>query len=147
MSPEGDRGGGTRAAKLVAAGFLLNLAWEYAQWPLYGCKEGRPSGRVLMTLGAAAADAALIVGAHSLGARAFADAHWIQTLDGQKLLLTATTGTLIGTVIEKAALSRRWWEYHQQMPLLPRLGVGLLPVLQMALVPVLTFRLSGRWRP
>lgn len=30
------------------------------------------------------------------------------------------------------------------MPLLPRLGVGVLPVLQMALLPLLAFRLA-RW--
>ena len=134
---------GPAVPQLAITGFTLNLAWEFAQWPFYHCGEQKPSRRVPMIFGAAVADGAIILGLYAWGSRIFSDRCWTQAMDGRKVLFSVGAGMLVGVSIEKVALSCRWWEYHERMPLLPRLGVGLLPVIQMTFLPLLTFCLVG----
>lgn len=37
------------------------------------------------------------------------------------------------------------WSYTASMPLLPGLGIGVVPVLQMLILPPLIFRMTGWW--
>lgn len=56
------------------------------------------------------------------------------------------TGLLIGIGIEWVAINKFGrWAYTADMPLLPGLDVGLLPVLQMLLLPQVIFRVAARW--
>jgi hypothetical protein len=57
-----------------------------------------------------------------------------------------TTGLVIGGAIEWVAvhLLRRWM-YTAQMPLVPGLDVGMVPVAQMLILPPLIFRLVAVW--
>jgi hypothetical protein len=58
-----------------------------------------------------------------------------------------TSGFVIGVMIEwvtVSVLSR--WVYTVQMPLLPGLGVGVVPVMQMIVLPPLIFHLVATWR-
>ncbi|MEQ1679597.1 MAG: hypothetical protein ABL983_01465 [Nitrospira sp.] len=35
----------------------------------------------------------------------------------------------------------RWWTYDEQMPLVPLVNIGIVPVIQMLVLPPLIFRL------
>jgi hypothetical protein len=57
-----------------------------------------------------------------------------------------TTGLVIGLTTEWIAvyvLGR--WMYTVQMPLVPGLAIGLIPVVQMLILPPVIFRLVAVW--
>ena len=55
-------------------------------------------------------------------------------------------GLVIGVGIEwLAVVVTNRWDYTVRMPLVPLLGVGLVPVAQMLVLPPLIFRLVAAW--
>ena len=65
-------------------------------------------------------------------------------LRGYALMLGC--GLVIATIIELGAvhvLNR--WDYAAGMPLLPYLGVGLVPLAQMLVLPPVIFKLTAWW--
>ncbi len=56
------------------------------------------------------------------------------------------TGLIIGIGIEWVAVNMLGrWAYTVDMPILPGLDVGVVPVLQMLLLPPVIFRIAARW--
>jgi hypothetical protein len=45
---------------------------------------------------------------------------------------------------EKIALIMDWWQYSDQMPLVPFLNIGLSPFLAIVLLPILTFFITKK---
>jgi len=57
-----------------------------------------------------------------------------------------TTGLVIGGVIEWVAVHLMGrWMYTAQMPPVPGLAIGVVPVAQMLVLPPLLFRLVAVW--
>lgn len=125
---------------LIGAG---NLAWEFAQLPLYTIWQGASSGQ--------AAYAAvhcwigdLLIAAACLGAVVLTtDRNW----PTGSYLRTATITTALGVVstiviewVNANVLS--YWAYTPSMPTLPILGTGLSPLLQWLVLPPLAFFLG-----
>ncbi len=60
--------------------------------------------------------------------------------------LMLITGFAIAVIVEWVALhGLNRWSYTARMPLLPGLGIGVVPVLQMLILPPLIFRMTGWW--
>ena len=60
--------------------------------------------------------------------------------------LMLVVGLVVGVSVEWAAgLVAERWAYTAQMPLVPRLGVGIVPILQMLVLPPLIFRVVAVW--
>ena len=49
-------------------------------------------------------------------------------------MAAALIGAAVGSPVEWYALASGRWSYTNRMPLMPALGIGLLPVLQLALL-------------
>lgn len=105
----------------MGGAFGLNLAWEWAHWPLYRCGPSRRRAAICARM--AAGDAALVASAvHATAAatrrtpRAFTPA----------LLAALAVAAVVG---ELDAQRRGRWAYR---PAMPRLGpLGLSPLVQL----------------
>lgn len=140
---------------VVLFGLLLNYPWEFIQAPLFEGMAERPHWEAVTACTRAALGDALIMlfaywGVAVLGrGRA-----WIAAPSWRDAVLLSSIGVSITVVIEWLALHGWWlagWRYSALMPIIPGLGVGLVPVLQWVVLPPLVVafvarQLGGRQR-
>lgn len=127
---------------IIIISFIMNLIWENAQAPLYENYSGffqHFSICLKGTLG----DVVIIFIIYGIVSFSMNDWYWPRKFGRREILLILILGILIAIIIEERALQYGLWAYTSQMPLLPFLGIGLLPVLQMVILPITTFWLSG----
>lgn len=80
----------------------------------------------------------LITGLYLFFTIVFGDFFWIRNISQSKGFIVVLTGALSAVVFEKIAIYWGLWEYGD-MPIIPGLEVGLLPVLQFAILPLVSF--------
>lgn len=122
--------------------FALNWVWEMAQMFAFELPSGNHTA--LMTFFctlAAVVDALVTIGIYALLMK-------VGTTNRIAFyFLAAALGAACAVVFERFAFAFGLWSYNDLMPLVPIIGVGLLPFIQLALlVPaaiVLTEKLSG----
>ncbi|HEY7610327.1 MAG TPA: hypothetical protein VIF14_13920 [Alphaproteobacteria bacterium] len=129
--------------RYLAAMVLANLAWELAQLPFYSIWRDGSLGETLFavahcTLGdAGIALASLLLAVAVAGGR-----HWrreparFRWVAGTTMLF-AVAYTVFSEWINVSV--RGSWAYSESMPIVPLLGVGLLPLLQWIATPVFGF--------
>jgi hypothetical protein len=134
-----------QAAVLFFIAVALNYVWEIAQAPLY-------AGMALWgniwwhCFVASLGDGVLVCLIAAVGWAAFGRRGWYRHPGAQAYGVMLASGLGIGLGVELVAvhlLNR--WAYAPGMPLIPGLGVGLVPVAQMLLLPPLIFRMAARW--
>lgn len=132
------------SAAIYATAVLVNYPWEMTQAVLYG-----PMGTVLQATWrcfvASLGDGLLVLGIFGVGWIVYRRPAWIESPGPSGYAVMLATGFVIGVAVEWHALSQGRWTYKPAMPLLPGLGVGVVPVVQMLVLPPLIFRLSARW--
>ena len=74
----------------------------------------------------------------------FRRADWVTHPGVAGYALMTTVGLTIAVLIQRHALATGRWEYTENMPLLPIVRVGLVPVLQMVVVPPVVCRMTVR---
>lgn len=121
---------------LVLWGFVLNLAWEFAQSPLYADHvEGWPYlawTRFHCTLG----DVLILLGAFWATAAAYRSWSWPVSRGNGAAGMFLVAGLLYTSWSEWFNTSvRESWSYAPAMPTV--LGVGLSPLLQWLVLPTL----------
>jgi hypothetical protein len=125
--------------------FLLNFPWEFWQVPFFAdLPQGPHWHGVERCTQAALGDAVLAVIAY-LGVAAFAGRRWVVDPRLREIIGFVAVGLAMTLVIEwvsVGALDR--WAYADRMPLLPFLGVGLLPVAQWITLPPLVVWMVSR---
>ena len=125
----------------------LNLAWEVAQMQLYAFPRQGIVTDLVGCLVPSLGDGLMTLAIYWSGRLAFRDAAWALRPGPRGYLLMALVGFVLAVAVEWNALHRTGaWAYTPGMPLVPGLGVGLLPVLQMLVLPPLTFLVVGRRR-
>jgi hypothetical protein len=146
-------GGGAMTPRLLAAervlalwGFLLNLAWEAGQTPLYE-DAGRGLAYLAWTrLHCTAGDVLILLGAFWLTSLAFRGRRWFVRSGLLAPGLFVVLGVAYTAWSEWANTSLRdAWQYRPLMPTL--FGIGLAPLLQWLVIPsilVLLLRRSPR---
>lgn len=145
---------------VATASFLLNYIWEIVQMPAFTSAAGQafPPGIAfaarhcfIATLG----DALTASGTFAVGWALHRRVDWICDLTRRDVLVISLALGTVAIVVEvvNVYLFRRWG-YSSLMPVVPVLGVGLLPLVQLALLTLATFRLvciaasrSGFQRP
>lgn len=130
---------------LIIAGisFLLNAVWENAQAPLYqGYSNFWQHFPICST--ASLGDVLIILILYFVLAAINRNIFWIANISRADIVIVIALGSLVGIGIEKWALAIGHWQYSSNMPLIPYVEVGLLPVLQMSLLPFLTYYISKR---
>lgn len=124
--------------------FLLNLAWELLQIPLYQAIQYDLIG-IGACAAASVADAIMVLLLFLGFALIFHDQFWITKLNLFRIFLLVLVGGVCAVLAEMRHLSMGSWEYSENMPTLPVVGAGLSPVLQFMILPALTFFLSTVW--
>lgn len=133
----------TVAATVYAVAVAANYPWELAQSSLYEGMGGF-GAMVWHCFVASLGDGLLVLLIFGVGWLAFGRARWFVRpgIAGFGLMLAA--GLVVAVAVEWAALYVfRRWSYTARMPLVPGLGVGIVPVLQMVILPPLVFRIAG----
>jgi hypothetical protein len=127
--------------KVFLIGVAVNFPWEMAQAYLYA-----PMGNWVMAttrcFGAAIVDGGIVIGIAVAGALIFRSRDWFRRLGIGRALFTVVAGGSVAVLIEHFSLSAGRWDYGPLMPIIPLLGVGLVPVIQMMMLPLAVFRMA-----
>jgi len=119
--------------------FLLNLAWEFAQVPLFAGMRSAPHWTAILVCGRAAlGDVVIALVAFWVVAAVSGSRTWILRPTGRRVAGFVTVGLLVTIVMEWLAtrvLGR--WAYAGTMPVVPLLGVGVGPLVQWIVLPPL----------
>lgn len=128
---------------IVAA--LLNYPWELAQSSLYIGTDGSNIAPWLCFV-ASLFDGLLVLLIYAIGQVVLRRRDWFEQPGIRGYVLMLAAGLAISSSVEWATVYiAEWWAYTAQMPLVPWIGVGLLPVAQMLLLPPLIFRVVAAW--
>jgi hypothetical protein len=128
--------------------FLLNYPWEFIQAPLFEGMAGAPHWEAVKACTRAAmGDAAIMLIAFWLVAAVTGGRRWIVAGCWRGVLAFVLTGVAITIGIESLAVRGQWvtqWTYAASMPVVPVLGVGLVPLLQWFILPLVVAALVRR---
>jgi hypothetical protein len=129
--------------------FLLHLAWENAQAPLYeGFTENLPQHLWACLYATATGDMAFTLILYGVLALVHQDVWWAANRSNYRHPATWTLPPLIGVLLVVAFelwaiyVVHRW--VYGLMPIVPIVRVGVTPVLQMLVVPTVTLLLCMR---
>ena len=133
-------GSGVPEWSVVRWGFPLNLAWEFAQSPLYADWDREWTYLLWTRLHCTAGDVLILLGACWGTALVFRTRHWlgVRRLGPLVFIVLGLSYTVWSEWLNVSI--RASWGYAPGMPALG--GVGLSPLLQWVVVPALTLRLS-----
>ena len=131
----------------LAAVAVGNLAWEFAQMPLYTLwRTGKPGEIAFAALHCALGD--VLITACSLVAALllFGKPEWPR----RRFVPVAAAAVMIGVgytaYSEAVNLASGAWAYSELMPALPWLGTGLSPVAQWLIIPTTSLSWTRRGR-
>jgi hypothetical protein len=118
----------------------LNYIWEILQAPLF---VGMGAWNQLWwhCFFASLGDGTIVVLISLFGWFLFKKPTWYIRPTLQSYLMMSLAGAACAIVVEKFALALDRWAYSPQMPVIPTLEVGLVPVLQMLVLPPIIFKL------
>lgn len=134
-----------RIFKIFGWAALFNFVWEMTQAFAYtGMGPTFLDGLIVCGV-ASLVDGLIILGIYGSGVVVFRRWDWIRAPGPSEYFFMVAAGFLLSVIVELNAVYRRGeWGYLPIMPVLPFLGVGLLPVLQMVLLPPVVFALAAR---
>jgi hypothetical protein len=127
---------------IVAA--LLNYLWELAQASLYVGMEDHNAGLFWHCFIASLGDGIMVLVIVAAGWIALRRSDWFFRPGLRGYLVIITAGLVLAVLVEWVAvhvLNR--WEYTPNMPKLPGLDIGLVPIAQMLILPPLIFRIAA----
>jgi hypothetical protein len=139
---------GSPEFNLAVFALLLNFPWEILQAPLFmGMADAAHAEVIRGCTQATLGDLVITLIAH--GAMVLGTGHrrWVIAPTTLQLALFISVGVVITAVIERLATNGHWvqtWTYAPAMPVLPGLGIGVLPLLQWTLLPPLTVWFARR---
>lgn len=132
-------------ARIFLWAVALNFLWEMGQAYAYTGMPPSAFEATLMCAQASLIDGLLVLGIFWAGVAVFSRVDWIGRPGFPGYFFMVVAGILVSAVIELNAVYRvEKWGYATIMPMLPPLGVGVLPVLQMIALPPLIFFLASR---
>lgn len=123
---------------LLAFSFLLNFVWEFAQVPGFAGVADMPHWQgIRFCAQAALGDAGLTVLAFWIVAGVCWSRAWLLRLAHWQVVTFLGVGLIATVVLEyvNTKLIHRWG-YADWMPVVPGIGIGLLPLLQWLIVPL-----------
>jgi len=133
-------------AYILGYSFLLNLAWETIQTPLF-IFEQQSSFSALMgcLLFCSGVDALMTLIAFWLVAFARRDRSWFLRRKAKDWILFVALAIILALLSEYTAVHyRNLWEYSAFMPLIPGLDIGVVPIVQWLLLPPIALWISNR---
>lgn len=122
----------------------LNYVWELAQSPLY---TGVPTSVSAWwhCFVASVGDGVMIVIIQLFGWLRFGRIDWFANPGKTEYALMLGTGLILALAVELVAIHvLHRWSYAPDMPLVPGLRIGLVPLAQMLVLPPIAFWLTAR---
>lgn len=136
---------GRNLVAIFVVASLFNYLWELAQAPLY---EGMQRLRIVWwhCFVASLGDGLLVLLIFAAGWMVLHRQDWFVSPGVRGYAVMLATGLVMSVSIEWIAVHIVGrWAYTERMPLVPGLGVGLLPILQMLVLPPLIFWIAAAW--
>ena len=134
-----------RLVALFVISVLLNFPWEVAQMPLY-VEDGSWLEFALHCVIPSLGDGLIVMLIFCVGWAVQGRSDWTDQPGWAAYALMLTTGFSVAVIVEWVGfygLNR--WSYTASMPLLPGLGIGVVPVLQILILPPVIFKMTGWW--
>jgi hypothetical protein len=132
-----------RWVRFAVLGFVLHLGWEMGQMPLYRGMQDRPWWSTVVPCARAALfDVAVTL---ALGILFVAVARR-RSSSVAPSVATMLAGAGMAIVVETTGVGGGRWAYTGDMPKVPQLGLGLMPILQMMLIPAVAAWVALRTR-
>jgi len=125
---------------------LLNYLWELAQAPLYVGLKNYNAGVFWHCFVASLGDGIMVLLIVATGWIVLRQSDWFLRPGVRGYLVILMAGLFLALLVEWVAvhiLGR--WEYSDKMPMVPMLGIGLVPIAQMLILPLLIFRIVATW--
>jgi hypothetical protein len=120
---------------------LLNYLWELAQAPLYVGLESYNSAVLWHCFLASLGDGIIVMIIFTVGWITFHRWDWFHSPGVTGYLVMLAAGLILAVSVEWVAVHRlERWAYAENMPTVPGLGIGLVPIAQMLILPPLVFR-------
>ena len=131
--------------RLLTLALPLETLWELAQLPLYTVWRDNGWGWILYSLAhCTAGDLLILLGCYELVALLTLNRHWVAGRIHPTDALFVLAGASYTVYSELANTGTGAWEYTEQMPIVPVLGIGATPVLQWLLIPPVLLWLMRR---
>jgi hypothetical protein len=121
---------------------VLNYLWELAQAPLYVGLESYKTTVFWHCFVASLGDAFMVLIIFAAGWITLQRWDWFDRPHVAGYLVMLAAGLILAVLVEWIAvhiLGR--WKYTEKMPIVPGLGIGLVPIAQMLILPPLIFRI------
>lgn len=125
-------------------GVAFNFVWEVAQSPLFGPMGGWLLGSWRCFV-ASLGDGVIVMAIAVAGWVLFRRVDWFVRPGFTGYAFMGALGAAAAVAIEFGARASGRWSYTDQMPLIPIVQVGLVPVLQMLALPPLVFAAVARY--
>jgi hypothetical protein len=119
--------------------FILNYMWEMLQMSYFENMSILDFKVWLICLRATMGDIAIILFIFSIGRLIFKEWNWTSKVDVLKLTFLILIGASVAILIEVLSLLHERWAYSDLMPVIPKIGVGVVPVIQMIILPFLSY--------
>jgi hypothetical protein len=138
----------TALRRYLVAVTIGNLAWEFAQMPLFTLwRTGTPEQMTFAALHCTAGDIGIAAASLAIALGMFGAPDWPR----RRIVQVATATTIIGvayTIYSEFVNTavRGLWAYADLMPVVPGLGTGLAPLAQWLVVPPLALIWAARPR-
>jgi hypothetical protein len=134
----------SKLISIFVVAVLLNYLWELAQAPLYVGLKSYNTAVLWHCFVASLGDGVMVLLIVAIGWILFRRWDWFLRPGVPGYLVMLSAGLILAVVVEWVAvyvLGR--WEYTDKMPIIPGLGVGLVPIAQMVTLPPLIFRMAA----
>ena len=126
---------------ITICSFILHFAWEMLQMPLYNKMLLGWKSTLFCAL-ASAADTIMVLLIYYGFALLYKNNWWMTRPRFYRLLILVIAGGAGAALGELRHINLGTWSYSKQMPMIPGLKVGLVPVLQFMLLPGVIYFLA-----
>lgn len=134
-----------RLIAIFVIAVLLNFLWEVAQMPLY-VQDVDWVEFALHCIVPSLGDGLIVLLIFCVGWGARGRSDWADQPNWAGYALMLITGFSVAVIIEWVGFyGLKRWSYTADMPLLPGLNIGVVPVLQMLILPPIIFKITGGW--
>ena len=126
---------------ITICSFILHFSWEMLQMPLYLNMSWDLKSTLFCTL-ASVADTIMVLLIYYGFALLYNNNWWMLRPTPYRLMVLVLTGGAGAVLAELRHINLGTWSYSTQMPVIPSLKVGLVPVLQFMLLPGIIYSLA-----
>lgn len=133
-----------RIALISAIALPVNYVWEMLQMPLFEGMYYSDPNAWISCLQASVGDLFITLFIFLVGRLIFSSWSWPHSPGAVRITYLVLIGAVIAVTIEIAALKAGRWNYSSLMPVVPGIGVGIVPIVQLIVLPYLGYILAFR---